>query len=261
MSASMARLNKALADDSGDELPSLYEILATNRIGVEKTPARPAGKEQCALPTHEKAWKEASLRKSPNQSVKTENKALSYSRKSSQRQRPLGPVTSSHTNSLLPKNPLCSPRSTRYEDPRSTIIRSSPRKASKHPVSYTEYIVELTEDDDSSREDDDSYTDLSGFIVSDSESIEDEAPKSSPRREYRRSVPRSAQHRSVSAERSSAESIHAGKTDIIVDLASPPPKRRTNEILGSQSDGHPSESKGRSLENSAIDEPFATLRL
>ncbi|KAG8529233.1 uncharacterized protein KY384_005868 [Bacidia gigantensis] len=56
-----------------------------------------------------------------------------------------------------------------------SFIRSSPRKLAKAPVDYSKFVIEVADDESSLTENEDTYTDLSGFIVSDSDSTADES--------------------------------------------------------------------------------------
>ena len=263
----MARLNQIIADDSGDELPDLCDILAKSSNGVAKTPARLEGKEQCkVLGDDERQTAEANPQRRIKQRTKLEAAAFSCSKNYSQRQCASGSLTSIHANPLLPLLPRessCDPTLNIGKGRNSILVsvRSSPRRTAKASVNYTKFITTSTGGDDTSTEDDESYTDLSGFIVSDSESVKEEGAEVSTQQGSQRSFPKPVQHCGSLAKKSRKESINAQEPEDFVDLTSPGPEKERNDKLGTPSKALLCKLKGVAIEPLDVDEPFATLRL
>lgn len=156
----MARLNAYTVADSEDELPDLGSLLLGDVVAV------PTGNSQQPV-----------LRKVQRLPRKG---AASTSRKRPDRQDDnnakdaLQPANRNITCLPAPVDTpkLLWPSSSRDKaGHQPSTLRSSPRRKAKANVDYTRLCRDEVSDSASCIEEDDSFTDLSGFIVSDSESV------------------------------------------------------------------------------------------
>lgn len=169
----MARLNSYTVADSEDELPDLGSLLLSEVV------TDPPGNRQPpvgrgAQRSPRKGAAASSPRKEPNRRDDTKGK-------NEQRKLDVKDVMQAENDNIIclpapvdaPK--LLWPPSSRDNVGRQqSPLRSSPRRNAKANVDYARLYHGEVSDSASCVEEDDSFTDLSGFIVSDSESVEGE---------------------------------------------------------------------------------------
>ena len=183
----MAKLNAG--SDSDEELPCLSDLLWSGAATI--APTTHAGKQRS---TNEKSQlpRKDTGRERDSQAGQCNVASRHISDASSRdkplvKQRPLGSLKVTGLNSLfLPKSNgflghTEEMKSTKEFPAANQINRSSPRRLAKAPVDYSKFAASLSEASISLSEDDETTTDLSGFIVSDSTSDE-EVSSSKPRR-------------------------------------------------------------------------------
>lgn len=147
--AQMAKLNILSIDDSDDDLPCLSDLIGEGAASV--TGVRDARKEQTNSPVTAQKQLHPSHLKRANRS----QERLHTKQDSGPPKELILPLHS--TKNLLG----------------NAYVRESPRRAAKKVIDYSKFVSTVTDTDLSSPEDDDDTTDLSGFIVSDSESLDE----------------------------------------------------------------------------------------
>ena len=166
----MARLNNN-AIESDDELPDLSSLLGA--------PGKPLNKPLETSPKKQAEGKSSPEKRPVRRQNTVDNdisddvRECSSGEKSPRKQRPLTTSKPSALNAQPP--PIASKGShitTETDHPKSSI-RSSPRKV-KAKIDYSRYVPRLSDGESSFLESDDSFTDLSGFIVPDSASDDDD---------------------------------------------------------------------------------------
>ena len=181
----MAKLNAG--SDSDDELPCLSALLWSGAATIG--PTTPSEKQRSTidrshLPRKDTGHKRDSQAGQYNVASRQISDA-SPRDKPVVRQRPLGSSKVTSVKSLLlPKsNGLLDHteniKSIREFPPANHRNRSSPRRLAKAPVDYSKFTASLSEASISLSDDDETTTDLSGFIVSDSASDEEVLPSKS----------------------------------------------------------------------------------
>ncbi len=259
----MARLNKQLEDDSNDSLPDLASILC--RPSEDTAKALIATSErQPATDNRSQSTEAENLqpvqRKSPSKSMSKG----SYDEKQLKKQRPLAPLKITHDNSLL--LPLSNGSSKCAKSPareqaaeRFSSVRQSPKRAAKACVDYRKLVPLLT---DPSSGEDDSFTDLSGFIVPDSAS-EDELLGHKSRNGLSRSPRRKGSSaKKANPPKNREDPFGRWRESAIIDLTSPEKESSSIPCLGpSTSPISPSKEPQKSGNCSDLDELFSRLRL
>ena len=183
----MAKLNAG--NDSDEELPCLSALLWSEAATI--APTTLAGKQRStinktSLPRKDTGHGKDSQAGQYNVASRQISDASSRD-KPVVKQRPLGSLKVTGLNSLLlPKStglldPTVNTKSAKDFPAANQTNRSSPRRLAKAPVDYSKFAASLSEASTSLSYDDDTATDLSGFIVSDSTSDE-EVSSSKPRR-------------------------------------------------------------------------------
>ena len=184
----MAKLNAGT--DSDDEFPCLSALLWSGAATI--APITPSEKQRGIIDRSQLPRKDTEHERDRQagqcnvaSELITETSSVA---KRVVKQRPLGSLK---INSV---NPLLLPKSNELlsltEDVKSTEefpeanhqLRSSPRRLAKAPVDYNKFGARLSEASISSSNDDETTTDLSGFIVPDSASDEEVLPSKSRRR-------------------------------------------------------------------------------
>lgn len=263
----MARSNRAIVSDSDDdEFPDLLEVLGR---GVRLS-SRASGKhhgDSGISSSEEGATKRTSSRNISSSPPKSITKA-SYSEKQIRKQRPLSPLKPTRINSvLLPisigllnglKVPNDGPATLQNRAP----LRLSPQRVAKAPIRYNDFVVALTDVGASTSEEDDTYTDLSGFVVYDSASEEEEPPRSRHRIQSQL-LPHKCRREDYSHTKEVRKDPKTGQQEIVtIDLTSPKKDYLTLECAETPpSKNKPSKTQEKGFALSDLDEPFATLRL
>ena len=169
----MAKLNESI--DSDDEFPELSFVLRKPGEAVIKCPTKtPLTGLGSGSPRKEK------IRDGPDANARSISKGNGHEKRIS-KQRPLGNLKLGNINSLLSKandqfnargyNDLGTERFA--EDQR---FRSSPKRLAKATVDYSKFASRLSDACLSFPEDDESFTDLPGFVVPDSASDDEVLP-------------------------------------------------------------------------------------
>lgn len=265
----MARLNSIVESD--DEFPELSAILQSCGEAKVKHPATTFHK-QCtgnASPRKEDPKEYAS--KLAQAMIESESiaKVICDERKSS-KQGPLGPLKPANLVSLrfpVSSGALSSAKCDGLEKQFPAADgtgRSSPRR--KIPVDYSKFVSRLSDARSSLSEDDDSFTDLSGFIVPDSASDEEVLPTRVP---HRRNFPRSTEEATDHPTRYNASTPQISPTEgledsELINLNSPKKQNKTFNVICPESP--PGLKTLPKLPDRAgalfdLDEPFADLKL
>ena len=165
----MARLNKCAVADSEDELPDLGSLLlgdvVVQPMGDGKQPV-----VRKAQRSPRKGAAASSPRKEHDRRDHTKGKDEERNLEAKDALRP-----ANHSIISLPA-PMNTPKllwpssSRNNAGHQQSSLRSSPRRTAKANVNYARLYHDEVSDSASCIEEDDSFTDLSGFIVSDSES-------------------------------------------------------------------------------------------
>ena len=236
----MARLNRAIKDDSGDEFPDLSKVL--NNGNFVSTP--------------------------PRTTVGKERSDSTQSNKQTRRQRPLGSLKLTQVNSLLLPLSKATLSFAKNENSGSRggssvgNIRASPKRAVKAPINYSKLVGRLTDAEPSTPEESDSYTDLSGFIVSDSASEAEDVWREKSRKRRQRSPQKPVKDGCVRTKGGNVDLFKRKQESVTVDLATPRKEKAIHQDLDA-----PLSTTGSAtaIENDSgltvTDEPFATLRL
>lgn len=268
----MARLNFRAVSDSDDEFPDLSTILRPPSEVPANSPRRAPQKEQSRNSTRAiEAGKIGHSQHISAERLQSPPKGItqaSYDEKQSRRQRPLGPLKISHVNSLLLPLSSGSLSCTKLPSLQENISngiehsRSSPRRLARAPVDYSKYAAALA-DASVSSEDEDSFTDLSGFIVPDSASEDEDTSSRSTRKNFRRPPQRSDLKHGRATSRVPGETKNEnGPPCETIDLTSP----EKDAFLGTWPESRPpvesSTKSSRILEDfTELEEPFSTLKL
>ena len=230
-------------DDSGDELPDLADILGQSKKLVSEVPFQRNQKARRA------PCSEGCISKSPDLTIHKSSQAakiLSPKKNRKGLQHPFGPLAITNPNPLLPI-----PNKLQREDK----LRSSPRRAARSNPKYTQDALDPSDDEDdaSQYEEDNPFTDLSGFIVSDSESLVEDPPKT-PNRIQRKSSRKEF-------ETCSDQNINSEKEEPqVVNLISPDKQCRPRNP-DDRNESLPGKPPLKLSATSDLDEPFALLRL
>lgn len=270
----MARFNHLIVE-SNDELPELSELLVLElpkaakiktpppttkkENGRRHSPRRPDTRRLDTSPFQDRSLQETTTRKRSERRSK---------------QRPLGPPQHSNVNSLLlpalgkikSDSKLTAPEVTDLTRPGA---RSSPTREAKASVdySYSKFIRTLSDPSPLASENDDSFTDLSGFVVLDSASDEDILPSRSSRTTKAK---KSTKERTVRWEESILSSpkklsIGSYENSGLIDLTSPKQKKAAVVCPESPPRGASSPSMigtgVQSEESFDLEDPFAKLSL
>ena len=266
----MARLNDLTESD--DEFPELSTLLRLGGADIKRS-GRTSDKDHNSdvSPKSKEDTKckdRASVRPLATDAPRSVTKA-SCDEKRSKRQRPLEPLKFAMGNSqrLPVTNGL--PSSTgslarRNEDSTNIdSVRSSPRRKAKVPVNYSIFTPALADSGSSISDGEESFTDLSGFIVPDSASEEESLPPRCPEKDVRRvrKKPIFPLGDSSPSAAENSRSINLPQADII-DLTSP--KKRVSRVVRPES---PLSQRARSRNSdrtgyhSDLEDRFTKLRL
>ena len=260
----MARLNKAITNDSGDELPEVSKILGYSGVASANKSFNLKGKEQHSGVIHSRPL-EANGRSKESQGNHKEKVSFArHGQEQSRKQPTLSFSKSEHAkrpHSALPQefpHFLTTSNLSILRDNKSNDVRSSPRRAAKLPINYAQFVTASSEDEISSAEEDDSHTDLSGFIVSDTESIEIGLSKTSSKEVRRKLAQKPIEDDKFNVTRLSSRN----RASAVIDLRSPSLGRQAddvNDVQNFSSSSSDCERRLTSITNN--DQPLATIRL
>ena len=259
----MARLNQVIQEDSNDEFPDLSEVLkeggsgaVTLKSGWEKEHSdvgHPMTRDKNNLAVNSTERNEL-----PSKSV---TNALCEEKQARRQRRP-------RVNSLLLPISNGALSNAKCFDGDQTIarthtaIRSSPKRSVKSPIDYSIFAEALSDFEVSTSEGDSADTDLSGFIVFDSATEEEDSSRSKPRKERRWWAQKTGGH-VPSKTKEGATILFRSPEDIAtIDLTSP--KKDQSDFECSETppaSKSPYKTHENTLGLSVLDEPFATLRL
>ncbi|KAL9130924.1 MAG: hypothetical protein Q9217_001027 [Psora testacea] len=265
----MARLNRVRQDDSDDEFPDLSKVLYRGSADV-KRPSRGVGKEHDDTADSGAIDKEGAMMELLNSDILSTLKNTtrpSRAGKQLRKQRPLGPLQRTHDKSLLLPISSSSLSSTNTSNNgRSTFqgaatIRSSPKRTVKAPINYARFAAPLTDGEESTSVEDETDTDLSGFIVSDPSSEKKRVSRVQIRVERSWPPGTFARHDRLNVEETATDSSRRQQGSVVIDLTSP----KKNQSSVAQSEPQPQETSPRNAREKALtlsdlDEPFATLK-
>ena len=255
----MAVLNAG--SDSEDELPCLSALLWSEAVTIR--PITPSRKQRSLIERSQSPCKETGYEKDSQAGQR--NVVLKQTSEASTRdirvgkQRPLGSLKITSVNSLLlPKsNGILdlgeNKKSTKELPAANCTNRSSPRRLAKAPVDYSKFTACRSEASISLSDDDETTTDLSGFIVSDS--ISDEEKKASKTRRRRASRQLSTIY---PIESNNEPLVSPKKSDFTRPNHSRAPESCSQSQIRSRTPPSSSTSVGI---NSDIAEPFSELKL
>lgn len=263
----MARLNQIV--DSDDEFPDLSTILrgpAGAGVNENRTTERASKKrdESGRSPNKRKDHKLIGAAREDSIVPGNDNRLLCDEEHESEPQA-FGQLRSTDINSLFLRYPKQSLDKETKVHTVATSVRTSPRRRGRAQVDYSHCAPRLS-DTSLSFSDDDSFTDLSGFIVPDSASDEEVLPSSSQKKEEsRRSKTKSrmqpAQDYASNKVRSPVEELESTGP---IDLTSPKKEKKTPKHICSEFPPR-FETSPRISERSGylfdLDEPFSKLRL
>lgn len=260
----MARLRKEVAADSEDDLPELSDLLGKCAFTRPEAARLPPAK-------NEKASKSSG--RESEETHASENDSLSKDRAESNfRDIPLrSPFKLVAANTV--QLPICKgegdcERKVSLEIPltakRDKSIRQSPIRYGSKVVNYRVPSSGLT--DIESSEDEEAFTDLSGFIVSDDDSIpEDSEPELKIQPRTPRRLKRGLRNSLSPEEKPSVSDFPSQYAENeIINLVSPSPKRCISDSQKSSddSDNNPTKSDGKGGSNiDTYDEKPAFLEL
>ena len=255
----MAVLNAG--SDSDDELPCLSALLWSKAVTIP--PITPSRKQRSLIERsqsprkdtgHENDSQAGQRNVASRQTSEVSTRAIRVGK-----QRPLGSSKITSVNYLLlPKSNGTLDHGENKERTKelpaaSCTNRSSPRRSAKAPVDYSKFAACLSEASISLSDDDETTTDLSGFIVSDS--ISDEEEKASRTRSRRAG----RQLSTISSIESNNEPLVSPKKS---DFTRPNRSRAPESYLQSQIRSRTPPSSSASVRiNSDIAEPFSELKL
>ena len=244
----MAKLNAG--SDSDEELPCLSALLWTGAATI--APTTLAGEQRSTIDKSELPRKDTGHERDSQaghcNAASTQISDASFRDKPLVKQRSLGSLKVTSFNSLLlPKSSGLldhteNTKSTKEFPAANQINRSSPRRLAKAPVDYSKFAASLSEASISLSDDDETATDLSGFIVSDSTSDEE---VSSPKPRRRRD-----------GQQLSTIYTIKSKTESFIS-----PKKSAFRTLDSSGVRTPPSSSTMIGSNSDVAEPFSELRL
>ena len=256
----MARLNTLInrdddEDDNG-ELPEFATILrGESSSGKASKTSADAGKINMST----------MLEKSIDNPRLVDSASSNEAR--SRQQHPLGSLKSAVVNSMLlplSKRTSCSVKKLDQDgdaERNAPQIRSTPRRAARKPIDYSVFSVRKADRRLSMSEDDESFTDLSGFIVPDSESDEEDRRKKSRPKEVVAKKSQNNQSCYPSRATGTGQNEKPRGSVEIVDLSSPETKRpSTPDRLPSLTGTSPNKSRIVSAESVDLGEPFSQLK-
>ena len=253
----MAVLNAG--SDSDDELPCLSTLLWSKAVTIP--PISPSRKQRSLMKRSQSPHKNIGQRN--NQAGQRDVASRQTSEGSTReirvgKQRPLGSLKITSVNSLpLPDSNgildhIENEQGTKELPGASCTNRTSPRKA-KTPIDYSKFATCLSEASISLSDEDETTTDLSGFIVSDSTSDEEEEASKTRRRRAGRQL-----STRYSIESNNEPLVNPKKLDSTSPNRSRAPELYSQSQIGSMTPPSPSTSVGI---NSDLAEPFSKLKL
>ena len=263
----MARLNLLVDnnDDDDGELPDLATILR-GESSPRKSSQRAAGVvKESKSKFLGKSIEDARLMEdvSKNEPIASSNQV------SSRKGNPLGSLKLTHVNSLLLPLSKGTSSSVKKLDPdedshgKAPQVRCTPKRAARKPIDYSVFSARKADRGLSMSEDDESFTDLSGFIVPDSDGDEGDWPKQSKSKGFH----------NLTAKASRNDQTYRRSRN--QDLQQNEKSRGSSEIidLSSSETKHPStldpqpplleklpQNRSVSVESLALDEPLSQLR-
>ena len=230
----MARLNLLSVDDSDEDLPCLSDLIGEAEGAASVKGAPDKRKEQIKLPA-------PVLNPSHLKRVNGSQEDLREERGSDSSQELILRLRS--INDSLS----------------NACIRESPRRAAKKLIDYSKFTATIVDTELSfSEDDDDDTTDLSGFIVSDSENLDENVDPLVSRQKKRPSPNKSQAKRVANTKSKTQPSLLANQDFQVVDLVSP-----TRHISGSQEscDSHGGKHFSSRPPSSDLSDGLAILRL
>ena len=247
--------------DSDDELPCLSALLWSKAVTIP--PISPSRKQRSLVERSQSPRKDTGHRKYA-QSGQRDVASRQTSEASTRdirvgKQRPLGSLKITSVNSLPP---LESHGTLDHRENKKSIKelpgarftnRSSPRRLAKAPVDYSKFAACLSEAGISLSDDDETTTDLSGFIVSDSTSDEEEEASKTRRTRAGRQL-----STIYPIESNNEPLVSPKKLDSTSLNRSRAPESCSQSRIRSMTPPSPSTSVGI---NSDIAEPFSELKL
>lgn len=251
-SVTMARLRLDIVKDEEDDLPDLHQDLGiaakgplagvTSQFDSDEDVSSEGSQSRSSWPTSSRI---------PATTLKPHSPLLQVTANGSR-----APITkSAYKTEEKPLLEISVPSKNGQQ------TRQSPMRSTRKPVNYRLPSSGLT--DVESSDDDESFTDLSGFIVSDGESLVEEdvplpaAPPRTPRRLFR-----GLNIRSVSSERVTYSSSSVAVKDAeIIDLLSPSPKRHVSDSQDSKASGDEGTYRRASSSYTDLSDGPATLTL
>lgn len=222
----MARLHDPVVD-TDDELPELSQILRLLRTSSLPNAQRPI--EQSVPPKGEIVDETSGEAESgPDAPLDIIN--LSYTGREPKSQGSFSPLKPTNVHSL----PHPRTRNTvNYDYPKispakENTVRSSPRRKVKASVGYSNFVPRLSDASSSFSGEDDSFTDLSGFIVPDSASDEDVRPSYLPEKKPKQQTSKKdVDGRSHKTSRPSSSDVESTGP---IDLTSPKKKKESVRV-------------------------------
>lgn len=182
----MARLHDPVVD-TDDELPELSQILRLLRTSSLPNAQRPI--EQ-PVPAKGEIVDETSGEAESGPDAPLDIINLSYTGREPKNQGSLSPLKPTNVHSL--PHPRTQ-NTVNYDYPKispakENTVRSSPRRKVKASIDYSKFVPRLSRASSSFSGEDDSFTDLSGFIVPDSASDEDVRPSYLPEKKPKQKI-------------------------------------------------------------------------
>ena len=264
----MARLNISNGDDSDDELPDLMTILRGDS-GTCLGKASRGAAEAAAFGTGKMPKSDVVASRSIK-SVSGRTTSAPSKEEQSRKQRPHQSLKLTHVNSLL--LPLSQRSFSGVKKPlqdgdherQAQRVRSTPKRAASKPVDYSIFSPKRADRSPFAAEDDESSTDLSGFIVPDSASEEEDRLRKPRRREIGkrfRKISQSDQAYHQDQTGNSQRTERSRKPSEIIDLSSPDKKPSNTQLPHSPlSLALPDKNQHLSAEPFNLDEPFSQIR-
>ena len=251
----MARLRKEIVGDSEDELPELSELLVTSSV-VDVSSRHP---QQAENERRSRSGSQGSDDSHDSRDVWQTNDQHKLPSLSARSRSPLKTVTANAIRLPLSQDIYHSERKISAEIPlatrQCTNFRASPIRSAKKLVDYRVPSSGLT-DIETSEDEEEAFTDLSGFIVSDAESVrsDDELVKPTPARTPRR-LQRGLRDKMTFDEGNVVPPLPAQiAVPEVVDLILPSPRRYVSDSQKSSDDSAFDISKQNEGRNHNVDD-------
>ncbi len=260
----MARLNQMF--DSDDDLPELSTILRSSTKATTSPIKKPVTKQDESKTSPRKKYCNDGNAGVSNGDVFSQGLSrLPFDANRFSNQRPLGLLKATQVNSLslpIAKNFIETEGKVYLGE---SLIRSSPKRKAKTQVDYSKFAPRLSDVSLSSSESDDTFTDLSGFIVPDSASDVDVFPSRSQKSKDGKSFTKKTGDKPSKKDSCSHKvTPFEGKEDTgPIELTSPS-KEKTLKMMCAESPPRfrtPPRLSESDRVYSGLDEPFSKLRL